>query len=154
MSAHLVFTIAALSAFLLAGAVGITSVRGVVLILIGALLSWAPDWIAGLEWAVTVGFLYGLVLRVCVGPCIRNPERGQLKQQAATISSMIRSERDDLIPARKWIGDVSLERVGKVWRAEDHEALVRVMRATDKLAEALVASTRRKAEEAASGKSS
>lgn len=154
MSMHVVFTIAALSAFLLAATVGISSARGVVLILIGALLSWAPDWMAGLEWAVAVGFLYGLVLRVCAPSCIRNPEPGQLKHETEMISSMVPSERDDPIPDRKWIGDVSLERVGRVWRAEDHEALVRAIRATDELAEALVASTRRNAEDAASGKSS
>ena len=32
------------------------------------------------------------------------------------------------ITVRKWIGDVSAERVGQLWRAEDHEALLRTMR--------------------------
>ena len=44
---------------------------------------------------------------------------------------------------RKWIGDVSAERVGQVWRAEDHEALLRTMRAADELTLALVALARR-----------
>ena len=44
---------------------------------------------------------------------------------------------------RKWIGDVSAERVGQLWRAEDHEALLRTMRAADELTLALVALGRR-----------
>ena len=44
---------------------------------------------------------------------------------------------------RKWIGDVSAERVGQLWRAEDHEALLRTMRAADELTLALVALARR-----------
>jgi hypothetical protein len=35
------------------------------------------------------------------------------------------------IAVRKWIGDVSAERVGQVWRTEDHEALLRAMRVAD-----------------------
>ena len=45
---------------------------------------------------------------------------------------------------RKWIGDVSAERVGQIWRAEDHEALIRAMRAADELTVALVALERRR----------
>ena len=47
------------------------------------------------------------------------------------------------ITVRKWIGDVSAERVGQMWRAEDHEALLRAMRAADELTLALVALARR-----------
>lgn len=47
------------------------------------------------------------------------------------------------IAVRKWIGDVSAERVGQLWRAEDHEALLRTMRAADELTFALVAIARR-----------
>jgi hypothetical protein len=47
------------------------------------------------------------------------------------------------IGVRKWIGDVSAERVGQLWRAEDHEALLRTMRAADELTLALVAIARR-----------
>jgi hypothetical protein len=47
------------------------------------------------------------------------------------------------IAARKRIGDVSAERVGQLWRAEDHEALIRTMRAADELTLALVAIARR-----------
>ena len=46
------------------------------------------------------------------------------------------------IGVRKWIGDVSAERVGQLWRAEDHEALLRTMRAADELTLGLVALAR------------
>jgi len=47
------------------------------------------------------------------------------------------------IAVRKWIGDVSAERIGQLWRAEDHEALLRTMRAADELTLALIAVARR-----------
>ena len=47
------------------------------------------------------------------------------------------------ITVRKWIGDVSAERVGQLWRSEDHEALLRTMHAADELTLALVALARR-----------
>ena len=47
------------------------------------------------------------------------------------------------VAVRKWIGDVSAERVGQMWRAEDHEVLIRAMRAADELSLALVALARR-----------
>ena len=46
------------------------------------------------------------------------------------------------IAVRKWIGDVSAERVGQEWRTEDHEAILRAMRAADELTFALVARAR------------
>ncbi len=49
------------------------------------------------------------------------------------------------IAVRKWIGDVSAERVGQLWRAEDHQALLRTMRAADELTIALIALARREA---------
>jgi hypothetical protein len=153
MFSHLLFTVGALCAFLLAATMGISSARGFVLMLMGAVLSWAPDWMRGLSWAATVGALYMLVLRVCADPCIRNsgPERGRREREVA--GSMNRREREEPTAIRKWIGDVSAERVGQTWRAEDHEALIRMMHATDELAEALVASARRHAEKGAFEKS-
>ena len=62
-------------------------------------------------------------------------------------------ERKEPTAIRKWIGHVSAERVGQTWRAEDHETLIRMMRATDELAEALVASARRPADKGAFEKS-
>jgi hypothetical protein len=47
------------------------------------------------------------------------------------------------VAVRKWIGDVSAERVGQLWRSEDHEALLRTMHAADELTLALVALARR-----------
>jgi hypothetical protein len=46
------------------------------------------------------------------------------------------------IAVRKWIGDVSAERVGQVSRTEDHEAVLRAMRAADELTFALVVRAR------------
>ena len=51
------------------------------------------------------------------------------------------------IAVRKWIGDVSAERVGHEWRTEDHEAILRAMRAADELTFALVARARGDASE-------
>ena len=53
------------------------------------------------------------------------------------------SESVGPIAVRKWIGDVSAERVGQLWRAEDHEVLLRTMRAADELTLALIAIARR-----------
>jgi hypothetical protein len=52
--------------------------------------------------------------------------------------------------ARKWIGEISAERIGQMWRTEDHEALSRTMRAADELTLALMALARREALEAGS----
>ena len=57
------------------------------------------------------------------------------------------------IAVRKWIGDVSAERVGQEWRMEDHEALLRAMRAADELTFALVARARGDASETRDRKS-
>ena len=56
---------------------------------------------------------------------------------------MSQCDCNNALMVRKWIGDVSAERVGQVWRAEDHEALIRTMRAADELTLALVALERR-----------
>ena len=61
------------------------------------------------------------------------------------MSNMSSEEPNPAITARKWIGDVSAERVGQLWRGEDHEALVRTMRAADELTLALMALARREA---------
>lgn len=59
------------------------------------------------------------------------------------MNKMTSGESVGPIAVRKWIGDVSAERVGQLWRAEDHEALLRTMRAADELTFALVAIARR-----------
>ena len=59
------------------------------------------------------------------------------------MNQMACSESVGPIAVRKWIGDVSAERVGQLWRAEDHEALLRTMRAADELTLALIAIARR-----------
>lgn len=59
------------------------------------------------------------------------------------MSEAMNSESGGPIAVRKWIGDLSAERIGQVWRAEDHEALLRTMRAADELTLALVALARR-----------
>ena len=67
------------------------------------------------------------------------------------MDELMHSELGGPIAIRKWIGDVSAERVGQVWLAEDHEALLRTMRAADELTLALVALARREALEAGLG---
>lgn len=64
------------------------------------------------------------------------------------MNEMACSESVGPITVRKWIGDVSAERVGQLWRAEDHEALLRTMRAADELTLALIAVARRESLEA------
>jgi hypothetical protein len=66
------------------------------------------------------------------------------------MSELIHSEPGGPTAIRKWIGDVSAERVGQVWLAEDHEALLRTMRAADEVTLALVALARREASGAVS----
>jgi hypothetical protein len=63
---------------------------------------------------------------------------------------MANSECNQATVVRGWIGDVSAQRVGRVWQAEDHEALLRTMRAADELTLALVALARREVLEASS----
>ena len=64
------------------------------------------------------------------------------------MSEVTQGELGGPIAVRKWIGDVSTDRIGQLWRAEDHEALLRTMRAADELTLALVALARREALEA------
>ena len=59
------------------------------------------------------------------------------------MNEMACSESVGPMAVRKWIGDVSAERVGQLWREEDHEALLRTMRAADELTLALIAIARR-----------
>ena len=61
------------------------------------------------------------------------------------MSDVMYGESGGPIAIRKWIGEVSAERIGQAWRAEDHEALLRTMRAADELTIALVALARREA---------
>jgi hypothetical protein len=56
--------------------------------------------------------------------------------------SLVTADGLEPVAVRKWIGDVSAERVGQIWRAEDHEALLRAMRAADEVTVALVALAR------------
>jgi hypothetical protein len=63
---------------------------------------------------------------------------------------MIKSNCNEAFAVRRWIGDVSAERVGQLWRTEDHEALLNAMRAADELTTALVAIARREALESIS----
>ena len=71
-----------------------------------------------------------------------------LPTREGVMSEVKQGELNGSIAVRKWIGDVSADRVGQVWRAEDHEALLRTMRAADELTLALVALARREAREA------
>lgn len=50
-------------------------------------------------------------------------------------------EASDLASQRpgRWAGDISAERVGDVWRAEDHQAVMHNLRAADRLATEVVA---------------
>lgn len=45
---------------------------------------------------------------------------------------------EQILTVRAWIGGASAERVGQIWREEDHAALVRNMRAADKLTVQLI----------------
>jgi hypothetical protein len=47
-------------------------------------------------------------------------------------------EQNGAPPVRKWIGDISAERVGETWRSEDHETLVGTLRGVDEVAAGLV----------------
>src|SRR6202795_3955973 len=74
-----------------------------------------------------------------------------LPTREGVMSEVTQGELNGSIAVRKWIGDVSADRVGQVWRAEEHEALLRTMRAADELTLALVALARREALEAGLG---
>jgi hypothetical protein len=65
------------------------------------------------------------------------------------MAATIQTEPNVAGMARKWICEVSAERVGNVWREEDHEALMRTLRAADNLTEALILIARREAKESA-----
>lgn len=45
---------------------------------------------------------------------------------------------EQILPVRTWICDLSAERVGQTWREEDQAALVRNLRAADRLTVELV----------------
>ena len=52
---------------------------------------------------------------------------------------MTKSDTEDVVVSAgrytgRWIGDLSAERVDHVWRPQDHEALLRNLRAADRLA--------------------
>ena len=57
-------------------------------------------------------------------------------------------ERNGAPAGRKWIGDVSTERVGEIWRREDHEVLMTTLRGVDEVAVGLVALAQRETSEA------
>src|SRR5260370_14959338 len=71
-----------------------------------------------------------------------------LPGREGVMSEVTQGELNGTMAVRKWIGDVPAGRVGQVWRAEDHEALLRRMRAADELTLALVALGRREGLEA------
>lgn len=149
MFPHLLFAVGAVSAFLLAATVGIWSRRGFALMLIGILLSWVPDWKDGREWIGILGIVYAITLRFSGCPCNwdSDPERRGCERHATSETSPCEADES---PARyTWIGDLSAERIGKTWRAEDHETLVRAMKRVDELAIGLVAYATRKAKETA-----
>src|SRR5256885_16102780 len=75
-----------------------------------------------------------------------------LPAREGIMSEVTQGELNGPIAVRKWIGDVSADRVGQVWRAEDHEALLRTMRAADELTLAVVALARPEALEEGLGK--
>jgi hypothetical protein len=145
MFSHLLYPIVAVSAILLAAAVGMTSRRGFVLVLIGTLLSWAPDWKEGFKWLATVGVIYAVALRFA-GLDAREsaPERHRSETQGTRPF-----ETDEPRFHYTWIGELSAERIGKTWRTEDHETLLRAMKRVDELAIGLVAYAARKAKETA-----
>ena len=55
---------------------------------------------------------------------------------------MANCDCNEATAVRGWIGDVSANRVGRLWRIEDHQALLSAMRAADELTRALVAIAR------------
>ena len=124
VSIESIATAGAVLAFLLAAAAGITSRRGIQLIVIGMLFSLLPHVSGVWTW---------------------------IADQRGVMSEVTQGELNGSIAVRKWIGDVSADRVGQVWRAEDHEALLRTMRAADELTLALVVLARREALEAGLG---
>jgi hypothetical protein len=63
---------------------------------------------------------------------------------------MTKYDCNEACAIRRWIGDVSAERVGQMWRTEDHQALLSAMRAADEVTKALVAIGRREALESIS----
>jgi hypothetical protein len=69
------------------------------------------------------------------------------------MSNMSQEQSNPAVTARKWIGDVSAERIGQLWRAEDHEVLLTTMRAADELTLALVTLARREGLDAGLDKS-
>ncbi len=50
----------------------------------------------------------------------------------------MRNSAEQTLAVRGWICEASAERVGQIWRDEDHAALVRNMRAADKLTVQLI----------------
>src|SRR5262249_40278748 len=52
-------------------------------------------------------------------------------------------ERNGAPVGRKWIGDISAERVGEIWRPEDHETLVTTFRGVEEVVVGLVALAQR-----------
>jgi len=68
------------------------------------------------------------------------------------MSEVTQGELNGPIAVRKWIGDVSADPSRASVESEDHEALLRTMRAADELTLALVALARREALEAGLGR--
>ena len=61
----------------------------------------------------------------------------ELDQKMGEMAAAVNGTEQTLA-VRTWISEASAERVGQTWREEDHAALVRNMRAADKLTVQLV----------------
>jgi len=59
------------------------------------------------------------------------------------VDDAVTAEGNGTAAGRKWIADISAERVGEIWRPEDHETLVSTLRGVDKVAVDLAALTQR-----------
>ncbi len=79
-------------------------------------------------------------LRVASGvesrPVLERQLAGELDRKTEELTAMNGTEQT--IAIRTWICEASAQRVGQTWREEDHAALVRNMRAADRLTVQLV----------------
>jgi hypothetical protein len=122
ISVESISTAGVLVAFLFAAAAGVTSRRGIRWLVLGVVFS-------------CLSFITEVGNRWIAG------QRGGYERNG--VQRVRGTDRGPQV-----IGDVSAERVGQLWRAEDHEALLRTMRAADELTLALIAIARRESREA------
>ncbi len=69
-------------------------------------------------------------------PVLERQLAGELDRKTEELTAMNGTEQTFAI--RTWICEASAQRVGQTWREEDHAALVRNMRAADRLTVQLV----------------